>query len=119
MNQDDFDYQVALRDCHEKLAALPARLQAEFDSALEERRKPFPILPITAIRADLVCAAIAKIGTVPETKVGSITLKAICRDQASACKRHGSTEVGLYSEQLAAILDAAGIKLKEPIVAHV
>lgn len=111
--RDDFEYQRALRDCAEKLAALPGRLKAEFDAALEERREPFNIEPITLIRADLVCRAIEAI------KDPTGDLKEICKVQARSCKSQGKAKVGLLSEQLAAILAAAGIALKEPIVAPV
>jgi hypothetical protein len=111
--RDEFEYQRALRDCEEKLAALPARLQAEFDEALEERREPFTIQPVTAIRADLVCQAIKAIKNVPKE------LTEIVKVQSRSCGRLGKEVVGLNSDQLAAILLAAGVKPKEPVIAQV
>jgi hypothetical protein len=111
MNQDEFDYEVALRDCEQKLEALDKRLQAEFMEALEDGRAVFPIIPNTAIRADLVCKAIERIGPeVPNALLGQMSLKDVCRDQKRACKKLGTEVVALQSDQLAAILNAAGIR---------
>lgn len=123
-----FDYDVAIRDCEEKLSNWESRLKAEFDEAMEDRREPFTIQPLTQIRAHLVYLAIQKIQSpIPEG------LKEIVRVQSRSCgPRRGPASptgareilpnnelVALNSDQLYAILQAAGLARKELVVAPV
>lgn len=108
-----------LRDCKAKLAPLDERRKEEFLLACSEGRKPFVIQPMTAVRAELVLQLIEQIGNPdPHARAGVVTLKSVIRDQAKACKDLAGETVALYSDHLAAIIEAAGIK-QEPLIAQV
>ena len=109
LNQrEQFEVRRAYKDASAKVEALPARLDAEFKLAEEEKREPFPIEPLTEIPANLVVAAIEQIkGDVPSE------LSSIMAGQRLACSKLGKLKVLLLSEQLKAILDAAGIVPKD------
>ena len=108
-----------LRDCKAKLAPLDERRKEEFLLACKEGRKPFVIQPMTAVRTDLVLYLIELIGNPdPNARAGVMTLKAVMRDQAKACQQLPGETVAIYSDHLAAIIEAAGIK-QEPVIAQV
>lgn len=103
---DKLDLERAYRDAQAKAAALPNRLRDEYEQAEAENREPFPVTPLTAIRADLVlhcCEAIKG--------KASKELAAIVAVQKNACTPHGSDVVYLLSEQVAALLSAAGVSV--------
>ena len=107
---ETLELQHVLRDCTVKMAELPERLKAQFMAAVQEGRKPYLIQPLSAIRAELVVKAIEAIGEVPHQTVGVMSLKEICRSQKRSCGDLAGHTVALMSDQLAAILKAAGIK---------
>ena len=124
---ENLELQHALRDCQVKLQDLDQRLQDEFLDAVEEGRQPYTICPNTAIRADLayrLCQAIP--AERHATICGAYSLKFIIAAQRKACgprrvRSRGevtyipNTEtVALNSDQLAALLTAAGVTVTEP-----
>jgi hypothetical protein len=92
------------RDAAAKVAELPDRFKDEDQQSEAEKRQPYPITPYTALTADVVvkiCAAIPQ--PIPDD------IKPIWTVQRNACKALGSEPVYLLSEQVLALLKAAGI----------
>ena len=95
----------ALKDAKSKSAALKNRLRDEFEQAEAESREPFPLTPLTSLRADLVlwvCEAAAAKATGKLATVIGI--------QRKACGTLGDTEVFLLAEDVLPLLEAAGVK---------
>ena len=107
--RDEFDLQRAYRDAAAKVEALPGRLKDEFQQAEAEQRDPIPVQPHTEIPGRLVVYAIDQIKG-EQTK----ELSEIMGVQRRSCALHSNSKVILLSDQLKAILDAAGLAPKEP-----
>lgn len=115
-----------LADCKAKMAALPERLKSQFLEAVQDGRRPYAIEPKTAICAALVVKVIEAIDPASlesdkrKFPPAAYTLKQIARDQRRACSQLGREEVALNSDQLAALIEAAGIAApKEDLIATV
>ena len=106
--RDVFDLAKAYKDAAEKVAALPDRLKDEFQQAEAEQREPVPVQPLTEIPGRLVVYAIDKI-----EGEQSKELSEIMGVQRRSCALHSNSKVILHSDQLKAILDAAGLAPKE------
>ena len=98
------ELQRAYKDAAAKAAALPDRIKAEDELADLEHREPFPIQPLTEIRACLVVKAIEAIQGTPAPEVCDII--GVYR---RSCGKAGNAKVLLLSEQLKLLLDTAGI----------
>jgi hypothetical protein len=90
-------------DAAAKVAALPNRIRDEEQQAEAENREPGIIEPLTGISAGLLLKAIEEIEDAPAD------LSEIIGVQRRACRDLGNRQVYLLSEQLLAILTAAGI----------
>ena len=92
------------KDAKVKTDSLPARLKDEYQQAEVENRQPYAVEPLTSIKASLLMKAIGEITTEPPKD---------CAEwigvQRKACSKLGDAMVALRSEQLKAILDAAGV----------
>ena len=94
----------ALKDAKEKTDALRNRLKDEFQQADAENREPFPLTPLTGLRADLVLwACDAAAGK------ANADLAAVIGVQRRACESLGDAEVFLLSGQVFSLLTAAGV----------
>lgn len=108
-----------LRDCRAKLAPLDERRKEEFLLACKEGRKPYVVQPLTEVRVDLLRLLIETIGgNIPDKRAGVMTLRAVIRDQYQACKQLPGESFAIYSDHLAAIIEAAGIQ-EESVIAQV
>lgn len=131
---EDLELQHILRDCRVKMAELPQRLKDEFLDAVSEGRAAYAIQPVSLIRASLLHQVIESLGDkqIPPTKFPplQLTLAECIKDQRRACGPRRVREgrevkevpnnelVGINSDQLQAILEAAGIDVKEPRLIH-
>lgn len=94
----------SLKHAKANAAMLKERLRDEFDQADAEKREPFPITPLTGIRADLVKWACDAGAAKADSR-----LSAVIGVQRNSCKSLGDVEVFLLSEDVVALLTAAGI----------
>lgn len=108
---DRLEFKRIYKDAKRKADALAGRLRAEYELAESEKRKPFPITPLTEIPAALVVKAIDQIEGEPPHDIQEVV-----RDQRRNCARlsvgdsaDAQITVALLSVQLAAILEAAGL----------
>lgn len=95
----------ALKDSKAKVAALKDRLRDEFEQAEAEKREPFPLTPLTGIRADLVLWACDAAAPKAAGKLADVI-----GVQRKSCGPLGDAEVFLLAEDVLPLLTAAGVK---------
>lgn len=100
--KDKFDLRRAYKDAAAKTAQLAARMRDEYQQAEADNREPIIITPLTALPANLVVAACEAVKECPDD------LRPIVDSQKNACEQLENRIVYLLSEQMKAILEAAG-----------